>query len=104
MIGYGEKLNRNKIQPIPLQPSVLNNLEKRSSSVKLFGKEVGLPYGITPMGMCNLSTPGADLMLARMAARHQVPVCVSTTASTSLEKVISVAEGNALLAVDLGTP
>jgi len=93
--GNGEKLNRDKIQRIQLQPSVLNNVEKRSLSVKLFGKEAGLPYGITPMGMCNLSTPGADLMLARMAARHQVPVCVSTAASTSLEQIIEVAEGNA---------
>ena len=93
--GYGEKLNRDKIQSIRLQPSVLNNVENRSLSVKLFDKDVGLPYGITPMGMCNLSTPGADLMLARMAARQRIPVCVSTAASTSLEKIIEVAEGNA---------
>jgi isopentenyl diphosphate isomerase/L-lactate dehydrogenase-like FMN-dependent dehydrogenase len=94
-VGYGEKLNRDEIQRLQLQPSVLNNVEKRSLSVNLFGKEAGLPYGITPMGMCNLATPGADLMLARMAARHRVPVCVSTAASTSLEKIIDVAEGNA---------
>jgi isopentenyl diphosphate isomerase/L-lactate dehydrogenase-like FMN-dependent dehydrogenase len=93
--GYGEKLNRDKIQRLHLQPSVLNSVEKRSLNVKLFGKEVSLPYGITPMGMCNLSTPGADLMLARMAARHHIPVCVSTAASTSLEQIIEVAEGNA---------
>jgi (S)-mandelate dehydrogenase len=94
-VGYAEKLNRDQIQSIQLQPSVLNNVEKRDLSVKLFGKEVGLPYGITPMGMCNLATPGADLMLARMAARHRIPVSVSTAASTSLENIIEVAEGNA---------
>ena len=47
------------------------------------------------MGMCNLSTPGADLMLARQAARYQSPVGVSTVASTPLEKMIEVAEGHA---------
>ncbi len=47
------------------------------------------------MGMCNLSGPGADLMLARLAARHSVPLGVSTVASTPMEKLIEVAEGHA---------
>jgi L-lactate dehydrogenase (cytochrome) len=47
------------------------------------------------MGMCNLSGPGADLMLAEIAARHEVPVGVSTVASTSLATMIVTAEGHA---------
>jgi L-lactate dehydrogenase (cytochrome) len=47
------------------------------------------------MGMCNLSGQGADLMLARLAARYQVPHGVSTVASTPLEKIIDVAQGHA---------
>ncbi len=47
------------------------------------------------MGMCNLSAPGADLMVARLAARDAVPVGVSTVASTPLEKMIETAEGHA---------
>ena len=47
------------------------------------------------MGMCNLSAPGADLMLARMAAKYKVPHGVSTVASTPLEEIIAVAEGHA---------
>ena len=49
----------------------------------------------SPMGMCNLSRPGADLMLARMAANKKIPVGVSTAASTSLETMIEVSEGQA---------
>jgi isopentenyl diphosphate isomerase/L-lactate dehydrogenase-like FMN-dependent dehydrogenase len=93
--GVGEKFNLDAIQSIRLQPRVLNNVEHRSLKVKLFGKEAGLPFGISPMGMCNLSTPGADLMLARMAAKSNIPHCVSTAASTSLEDIIQVAEGKA---------
>jgi L-lactate dehydrogenase (cytochrome) len=48
------------------------------------------------MGMCNLAGPGADRMLARTAAKHRVPVGVSTMASTSLEHIIEAAEGNDL--------
>jgi L-lactate dehydrogenase (cytochrome) len=61
----------------------------------LFGTQAARPFGIAPMGMCNLSAPGADLMLARLAAQYKVPHGVSTVASTPLEKIIEVAEGHA---------
>jgi L-lactate dehydrogenase (cytochrome) len=47
------------------------------------------------MGMCNLSAPGADLMLARLAAREEVPLGVSTVASTPMERLIEEARGHA---------
>ena len=50
---FGEKLNRQTLQNIHLEPRVLNNVEHRSLSVPLFGKDAGLPFGISPMGMCN---------------------------------------------------
>ncbi|MFK7857204.1 MAG: alpha-hydroxy acid oxidase [Granulosicoccus sp.] len=93
--GYGEALNRKVIQGIRLQPSALINVEKRALDVTVFDHAGKRPFGVSPMGMCNLSTPGADLMLARLAARHRVPVGVSTVASTSMEKMIEVAEGHA---------
>ncbi len=93
--GAGEQLNRDAIRDIRLQPRVLNNVEHRSLAVELFGKSAGLPFGVSPMGMCNLAAPGADLMLARLAREHTVPVGASTAASTSLENIIAQAEGNA---------
>ncbi len=93
--GYGELLNRETIRNIRLQPRVLNNVEHRSLEVPLFGDSAGLPFGISPMGMCNLSAPGADLMLARLAASENIPTGASTAASTSLEDIIEAASGNA---------
>lgn len=93
--GYGESLNRERIQAIRLQPRILNNVEKRSLSVKIFDQMTGLPFGISPMGMCNLSSPFADTWLAELAAKQSIPVGVSTAASTSLEQMIRMAEGNA---------
>ena len=93
--GCGELRGRDALADIMLQPRVLQGAEHRSLSVPLLGQESGLPFGVSPMGMCNLSGPGADLMLARMAARRGVPVGVSTVASTSLESMIEAAEGNA---------
>lgn len=92
--GFAEQRNRDAIRDIQLRPRVLNNVESRSLKTGLFGKPANLPFGISPMGMCNLSRPGADLMLARLAARHRIPVGVSTAASTSLEDISKVADGN----------
>jgi L-lactate dehydrogenase (cytochrome) len=93
--GFGEALNRQAMRDIRLQPSALINVEHRSLDACVFDHAAKRPFGVSPMGMCNLATPNADLMLARLAARYSVPVGVSTVASTSLEKMIEVAEGNA---------
>jgi len=93
--GGGEARNIKALQDVRLQPRVLVNVSDRDLGVRVFDHDGALPFGIAPMGMCNLSWPGADLMLARCAAKHRVPVGVSTVASTSLEKMIEVAEGHA---------
>lgn len=93
--GHGEALNIAGLRDIRLKPRVLVNVRERDLGVRVFDHDGKCPFGISPMGMCNLSAPGADLMLARMAARQHVPVGVSTVASTSLEKMIETAEGHA---------
>ncbi len=93
--GFADSLNRQVIAKARLKTQVLRNVETRSLAHHVFDKSTNLPFGIAPMGMCNLSTPGADLMLARLAASHNIPVGVSTAASTPLEKMIEVACGNA---------
>lgn len=91
----GERLNRDAMRAIRLMPRVLNNVEKRSLAVNIFGETQSLPFGVSPMGMCNLSIPGADLMLARLAADRKIPLGVSTAASTSLEDIMHAADGRA---------
>ncbi len=93
--GLGESLNRDRIQALRLQPRVLNNVEHRSIAVTVLDQPTKLPFGISPMGMCNLSSPHADKWLATFAAKHSVPVGVSTAASTSLETMIEMAQGHA---------
>ncbi len=91
----GAVRNRAALDALCLRPRVLRNVSDRSLEKPVFGKVAQRPFGIAPMGMCNLSAPGADLMLARLAARYQVPLGVSTVASTSMERLIQEAEGNA---------
>ncbi len=43
--------------------------------------------------MLNVFWPGADLMLARLAAKRNVPYCASAAASTPLERLAEAADG-----------
>jgi L-lactate dehydrogenase (cytochrome) len=91
----GADHTRAAFDAIRIRPRILRDVSKRSLAVPLFGADTKAPFGISPMGMCNLSGPGADLMLARLAARHHVPLGVSTVASTPMERMIEEAEGHA---------
>ena len=91
----GAVRNREAFDAITLRPRILRDVSARDLRVSLFGADAERPFGIAPMGMCNLSAPGADLMLARLAAKYKVPHGVSTVASTSLEQIIEVAQGHA---------
>ncbi|MDU9005983.1 alpha-hydroxy acid oxidase [Sedimentitalea todarodis] len=93
--GLGAERNRAALDAMCLRPRILRDVSQRSLETRLFGSVAKRPFGIAPMGMCNLSAPGADLMLARLAARYQVPLGVSTVASTAMEQLIETAEGHA---------
>lgn len=91
----GAARNRAALDAITLRPRILRDVGERSLATQVFGTKASRPFGIAPMGMCNLAAPGADLMLARLAARYRVPHGVSTVASTPLEKILEVSEGHA---------
>lgn len=91
----GVTRNRAALDAMTLRPRILRDVRNRTLATNLLGKQAGRPFGIAPMGMCNLSAPGADLMLARLAARHKIPHGVSTVASTPLERLLEESDGNA---------
>jgi len=91
----GAARNRAALDATTLKPRILRDVSQRTLATTLFGNPAQRPFGIAPMGMCNLSAPGADLMLARLAAKFQIPHGVSTVASTSLEEIITQADGHA---------
>lgn len=82
---YTCEQNTTQLDRIRLLPRVLVNTENRNLSKTLFGKEWSLPFGIAPMGMCDLTWPGADKMLAAAAVKNNIPLGLSTMASSSIE-------------------
>ncbi len=87
------EINSRALDQIRLEPKVLRNVEKRSLKKQVLGYEFDFPFGFAPMGMTNLSWPGADSMLAAESARNNIPTCVSMASTTTLEKMYELSGG-----------
>ena len=59
-------LNAERLSDLRLMPRVLRDVGARQLAGQILGMDVTLPFGIAPMGMCNLSWPGGDRALARL--------------------------------------
>ena len=94
--------NIEQLDRIRLQPRVLVNVDQRSLNKTFLGKTWSLPFGIAPMGMCNLSCPGADLMLARASRHYKIPLALSTMSSTRLEVIAEQSAGHAWFQLYVG--
>ncbi|MBE0414008.1 alpha-hydroxy acid oxidase [Yoonia sp.] len=79
--------NRTELDKVLLQPSILHGEFTPDLSTTFLGQTYPLPVGIAPVGMSGLIWPGAEQMLARTAARENVPYTLSTVASQLPEDV-----------------
>ena len=96
--------NREALGRIELLPRVLVNVEARRIACDLLGRRWNLPFGIAPMGMCDLAWPGADRAFGDAARDHSIPHCLSTAASTSLEDCRARAGENAWFQLYVSAP
>ena len=88
-------LNQSELESIRLAPRVLADVSEASLAVNFLGNSLQLPFGIAPMGMCDLAWPGADKAMAAQAELSGIPLCLSTAASTSLEEMYGLSMGRA---------
>ncbi len=100
---YAASKNIETLDKIRLLPRVLVNVAERSLKKKFLGKEWGLPFGIAPMGMCDLAWPGTDKALAKASLQHNIPLCHSIAASSSLEVTFNRAGVNAWFQLYVGS-
>ena len=81
----GVSRNEAAFDNIMLQPRVMENVSQRSLTASILDQSFNIPFGVAPMGMCNLACPNADRFLAEMANKFDFPVCLSSAASSSIE-------------------
>ena len=99
---YAASKNIETLDRIRMLPRVLVNVSERSLKKKFLGKEWGLPFGIAPMGMCDLAWAGTDKALAKVSVQHNIPLCHSIAASSSLEVTLDRAGANAWFQLYVG--
>ncbi|HLX33977.1 MAG TPA: alpha-hydroxy acid oxidase [Candidatus Limnocylindrales bacterium] len=68
-------------------PRVLRGVRSVDLRGDFLGHRSTLPIAIAPMAAQALGHPGAEVEMARGAAAAGIPICLSTSASTSLEDV-----------------
>ena len=79
--------NRARLDEVLLSPAILQGEVVPDLRDTLFGRPLGMPVGIAPVGMSGLIWPDAERLLAAAAARLGIPYTLSTVASRTPEEV-----------------
>ena len=89
-------LRRNcaAFEEVELVPRYMVDVSDIDTRTTLMGQTFDAPMGMAPIGMLNAFWPGADLTLARLCKRENIPYVASSAASTTLEKLAEAADGN----------
>src|SRR5690606_3125915 len=69
--------------------------EEIDMSVELFGRRYSAPFGVSPIGLQGLMWPNAPEILAKAAAKHDIPYTLSTVSTSSIERIAEVSDGKA---------
>ena len=83
------RANREDFHTMRLMPRVLTDIETRNQSVELFGRRYDSPIVLAPTGLAGLLSRRGELSAVRAASRINVPYCLSTMATCSIEDIAS---------------
>lgn len=97
--GCNEDVNLHKntaeIREVELKPYYLTKHTGSTMKTELFGHVYDAPFGISPIGLQGLVWPNAPEILAKAAAKHNIPFILSTVSTSSIERISEVTEGKA---------
>ncbi|KAF9893682.1 Hydroxyacid oxidase 1 [Aspergillus nanangensis] len=72
-----------------LRPRVLRNVKNVDTTTEIFGIKVSAPLGFAPAAAHKVAHPIGEIGTSRVASRRNIPMCLSTYSTTSLEDVIT---------------
>ena len=87
--------NTSDIREVELIPQYLSKHVKSDMSTELFGHTYDAPFGISPIGLQGLMWPRTPEILATAAMKHNIPFCLSTVSTSSIETIAEITEGRA---------
>lgn len=85
--------NRTIFDQFRLKPKRLVDISQRDISCKLFNKKWDAPFAIAPTGLNSSLWPYADRILAKSAAKANIPFMLSTASNMSIEAVAKSCDG-----------
>ena len=98
--GLNLARNENDFDNIYLKPNYLKVGGEIDMSVELFGRKYSAPFGVSPIGLQGLMWPNAPEILAKAAAKGDIPYTLSTVSTSSIERIAEVSEGKAWFQLD----
>jgi L-lactate dehydrogenase (cytochrome) len=81
------RANRAVWDELAFVPKALVDVSRRTQKSTLFGRVYDAPFGIAPMGGTTMAAYQGDLVLARAAAKANIPMILSGASLTPLEQV-----------------
>ena len=87
--------NTDEIRQVQLRPYYIRDYAGSDLRTQIFGETYDAPFGIAPIGLQGLIWPQACEILAAAAAAHNIPFCLSTVSTASIEKIAELTEGRA---------
>ena len=87
------RANRDAFQRCRLRPRVLVDVAEVDASTRVVGAPSALPLAIAPTGAPGFGWPGADVAIAQAAAAMGIPYSLSSSATTSIERIAREAPG-----------
>jgi len=89
----GTARNLEALSRIHLTPQFMKGPLVPDISTELFGIKYGAPFGVAPVGLTGLMWPEAEKILARTAAKYQIPYGLSTVATETPETIGPITNG-----------
>ncbi|MEH6551057.1 MAG: alpha-hydroxy acid oxidase [Pseudomonadales bacterium] len=86
--------NTEEIRDIQLRPHYLRDFKGASQKTTLFGHTYDAPFGIAPIGLQGLMWPKSCEILAKAAKQHNIPFCLSTVGTASIETISEITDGD----------
>ena len=80
-----------------IRPRVLRDISQIDTSISLFGTRVSVPFGVAPTAMQRLAHSDGEMATSRACAKYNIPMGLSSFATTTLEDVASASSNNPLV-------
>jgi L-lactate dehydrogenase (cytochrome) len=93
--GADQAVDRNRaaLDRVMMLPRAMQGAYAPETAVRFLGQDYAMPIGIAPIGGTSVIWPGAEKMLARIAAEARIPCGLSTVATQTPEDIGPLCNG-----------